>query len=138
MKWFCCLLLITFFCFKHEANAKHKNYKVFAVNSDSMFMGKYYFMVLDSIAHKRSWDTSSLCVRAIKFMERRTGISAHPDCNFAVTTLFQVRDLLAWREWFDKNGISTSSWGYEVKRSFSGTFGKTFVKPVQYKAPGSW
>jgi hypothetical protein len=70
---------------------------------DSSNLHSYYFKVLDSIIANNPFDTSILCQKAIKFMENQTGIKASFDGNYFGKMLFTRKDLIVWKEWYNKN-----------------------------------
>jgi len=63
----------------------------------------YHYSKLDSIINANPYDTSGVCNHSIQYMERVTNLKAHPDGNFFGWMPFTRQDLIAWKDWHDKN-----------------------------------
>lgn len=69
---------------------------------DSAEFDKHYHY-LDSIYVNNMYDTS--CVKSVIFMEKVTGIKAHPDGNLVGRYYFNRSDLRAWKAWGDEHAV---------------------------------
>lgn len=63
----------------------------------------YHYKILDSIINTSPYDTSQSGVYSIHFMETVTDMKAHPDGNYLGWMAFTRKDLISWKEWYDKN-----------------------------------
>lgn len=63
----------------------------------------YHYEIVDSVLRKNVYDTSAVFKRSIDFMERLTGIKAHPDGDYIGWRPATKMDLLSWRKWYQKH-----------------------------------
>ena len=74
--------------------------QIYKNNDTTMF--KYNYQILSSIIKKNPFDTSIVCVKAVKYMEKFTGIKAHSDGNYFGWYLFTKQDLETWNNYYKK------------------------------------
>lgn len=60
---------------------------------------EYHYKVIDSVLKRNAYDTSAMLKRSVRFIERLTGIKAHPDGDYIGWRVVVAKDLRAWREW---------------------------------------
>lgn len=82
------------------AGCNYKNDASEEILNDS-FM--HHYNRLDSIITRTVYDTSSYARNSIKYMEKLTSIKAHSDGDYIGWKPFTRRDLICWKEWYDKN-----------------------------------
>jgi hypothetical protein len=63
----------------------------------------YHYKIVDSVLKKNPYDTSAALMGSIGFMERLTGIKAHPDGDYLGWHAVTRKDLLNWRKWYQKH-----------------------------------
>ncbi|MBN8789499.1 MAG: hypothetical protein J0I84_20655 [Terrimonas sp.] len=81
-----------------STNNRESNFSISQVDSFA-----FYYKKLKHILKKNPYDTSSLCIIAVRYMESYTKIKAHPDGNYFGWFLFTRNDLVAWKEWRKNN-----------------------------------
>jgi hypothetical protein len=59
----------------------------------------YHYRIIDSILKRNAYDTSTVLRRSVRFIERVTGIKAHPDGDYIGWKVVAGKDLRAWRDW---------------------------------------
>lgn len=70
------------------------------VKSSSVDSFYFHYNILDSISKKNGgYDRSILCVSAVKYLEKLTGLKAHPDGSYIGWKHFSSADLVAWKNW---------------------------------------
>lgn len=65
----------------------------------------YYYKILDSLSLNHPYDTSALCIKAVRYMERTTGIIAKADGNYIGWRYFTRKDLLLWKKSYEKKQL---------------------------------
>lgn len=64
----------------------------------------YHYKILDSIVNRNPYDTSYEGLKSLEFMERVTGIKAHPAGDYIGWVRFNKNDLVIWKGWELKQG----------------------------------
>ena len=72
-----------------------------SIEFESIFIINYN--ILDSISKRNIFDTSQICKGAIKFMEKASSIKPSTNGNYFGKILFTRKDLIKWKDWYDKN-----------------------------------
>ncbi len=62
----------------------------------------YYYRILDSVK-KIPYDSSTICIKAVRFMEKLTGIKAHANGDYFGWHYFIGLDLIEWKKWYKKH-----------------------------------
>ena len=98
------LLISTFCCFVMTSAMAGCGYKGSIKESHLLIDSfTYHYKRLDSMINANPYDTSKACIYSVQYMEKVTGIKSHPDGNFIGWMAFTKRDLIAWKEWYDKS-----------------------------------
>ena len=99
-------LIFVFSIFTHSATvgnpifSEAEPHYLYQAKADSF---NYHYKVVDSVLKKSPYDTSAVFMRSIGFMERLTGIKAHPDGDYFGWHAVTRKDLLNWRKWHQKH-----------------------------------
>lgn len=80
--------------------SKADSHYIYQMKIDSF---SYHYRIVDSVLKKNQYDTSEALMRSIGFMERLTGIKAHPDGDYLGWHAVTRKDLLNWRKWYQKH-----------------------------------
>jgi hypothetical protein len=64
---------------------------------------RYHYKIVDSVLKRNPYDTSAALMHSITFMERLTGIKAHPDGDYIGWYAVTRMDLINWRKWYQKH-----------------------------------
>ena len=92
------LLTLGFFSLPSCNSANRTKANISSIDSFS-----YHVQILDSFAKHEPWNTSEICANSVNYMERLTGISAHPDGNIIGWMPFNGKDLYDWKEWYKRD-----------------------------------
>lgn len=90
-------LLSCFFVSESYASTKSGN-AAKIVQNDSFY---FHYRILDSISLVSIYDKSLLTKKSVRYMERVSGIMAHPDGDYVGWREFTRVDLINWKKWFD-------------------------------------
>ena len=89
-----CIISYTFVI--AQTKVSQEVYKVSGV--DSFY---FHYHILDSIAKKNGgYDTSTACISAVTYLEKLTGIEAHPTGDILGWKSFSSSDLIKWKGWY--------------------------------------
>jgi hypothetical protein len=60
----------------------------------------FHYNILDSISKKNGrYNNSIACISAVAYLEKTTGIKAHPDGDYFGWKNFSSSDLIKWDKW---------------------------------------
>jgi len=61
--------------------------------------GREKYLITRGTPKGNAYDTSAALKHSVRFMEKRTGIKAHPDGDYIGWRVAVGKDLRAWHEW---------------------------------------
>jgi len=89
-----CILLCTFV----TAQTKTQQEVIKISGIDSFY---FHYNILDSISKKNGgYDKSIACISAVTYLEKLTGIEAHPTGDIIGWKSFSSSDLIKWEKWY--------------------------------------